>query len=404
VASFIESLKYHDWHSEERSLKIRRMSSAEALGIIKDKRSIPHLIQSLTEDPEAEVRAKVAWALGNLNASESSEFLTTALYDKDWRVRESAANSLGIIGDHDAIIPLFKLLDDEKEVVRQNALVALGNMGDNDTVNILLEYLRDKNDKIIHQGMVIFEEIGEKAVDPLKNGLNDIDWRIRALAVEALGHVGGEDAQKALIGVLHGWLKKDNNYFVRAKAAEVLGIKGDEDALKPLKKAYDKEHEQVRYNAYQSMKQIIRRISKSEIWNFDNDEISFDFTRNWEIIGTDNPKKVVKGQYGNNTITLSITKNVGVKDISVKEFSQMLKQVFDIQETKLMEESEFYKDGMECYLLLGENETVASTEILIISFKKSDLLYYMWFAGDPSVLNEAEDDINLMVESFKIYD
>lgn len=263
VLGLIESLKYHDWHSKDSNLKIRRMSSAEALGIIKDKRAIPHLIKSLSEDPDAEVRAKVAWALGNMNASESSEFLTMALYDGDWRVRSSAANSLGVVGDQDAVIPLFKLLDDNYEVVRQNAFVSLGNMDDNDSVTILLEFLRDKADGVVEQGMVIFEEIGEKAVDPLKNGLNDIDWRIRALAVEALGHVGGEDAQEALIGVLHGWLKKDNNYFVRAKAAEVLGIKGDENALKPLKKAYDKEHEQVRYNAYQSMKQIIRRINKS---------------------------------------------------------------------------------------------------------------------------------------------
>lgn len=403
VIDLLESLKYHDWHSNDIILRNKRMSSAEALGIIKDKRSIPYLIKSLTEDRDGEVRAKAAWALGEMNALESTAFLTMTLYDDDWRVRASSANSLGVIGDSSALIHLFQLLDDENEVVRQNALVALVETGDNTTVNILLEYLCDKEDEIIRQGLIIFEKMGKKAVDPLKKALKNKDWRVRAIAVEALGHIGGETSQKALIGVLQGWLKKDDNYFVRAKAAEVLGIKGDENALKPLKKAYEDDQELVRYNAYQSLKQIVKNINKSEIWNFDNGEISFDFTRNWEIIGTENPKKVVKGQYGNNTITLSITKNEKVEDISVEEFSQMIKQVFEFQETQLIDERDFYIGEMECYILIGENQSVAPTEIIIILFKKGDLLYYMWFAGDPLALNDDADDINLMVKSFYIY-
>lgn len=403
VFGLINSLKYQEWFTNHSSINNVRIYSAESLGIIGDMRAVPYLIQSLEEDPIGKVRAKAAWALGKIDSPESVDALTNALYDEEWGVRKSAASSLGTLKADNAIPYLYELLDDENELVRHEVLLALGKMGENQAMTILLDCVNDEDPDINLRSLAAFEEIGETALDPLKKALKDGDWRRRLRAVEALEKIGGETAQKALIGVIQGFFTKDDNFLVRAKAAEVLGIIGNEKALKPLKKAFDDNHEIVRYNAKQAIKEIIKNLNKYDIWSFDNGEISFNFTRNWEIISTDDPKKVVKGQYDNNTITLSITRNEEVFDISVKEFSGMLKHVFDIQKTELIEEIEFSKDDMDCYLLLGENQSVYPTKVMIICFKKYDLLYYMWFAGDPFALGNSQDEITLMVDSFNIY-
>lgn len=403
VFGLIKSLKYHEWSTNHSVINSVRVYSAESLGIIGDFRAVPYLVQSLEEDPIGEVRAKAAWALGRFDIPESIDALTVALHDDHWKVRKSAASSLGRINATDKLPFLHELLDDENELVRHEALIAMGKMGDTQAIDILLKSISDRDSEVGQRSLAAFEEIGETALDPIKKALKNGNWQTRVSAIEALEKVGGEAAQKALIGVIQGFFSKDDNFFVRAKAAEVLGIIGDENALKPLKKAYGDSHEIVRYNAKQAIKEIIKNINKYDIWNFDNGEISFNFTRNWEVVSTEDPKKVVKGQYDNNTITLSVTRNQDVYDISVKEFSKMLKHVFDIQNTKLIDEIEFTKDGMECYLLLGENEDVYPTKIMIISFKKYDLLYYMWFAGDYFALDNSKDEIKLMVDSFNIY-
>ena len=88
-------------------------------------------------------------------------------------------------------------------------------------------------------------------------------------------------------------------------------------------------------------------------------------------------------------------------DISVKEFSQMLKHVFDIQNTALIKEKEFTKDDMDCYLLLGENQKVYPTKIIIISFK-STTYCFIFGLQDPFALESSKDEISLIVNSFKI--
>ncbi|MDI9436034.1 MAG: HEAT repeat domain-containing protein [Euryarchaeota archaeon] len=402
VLGLIDSLKYHEWFTNHKVINSVRVYSAESLGVIGDPRAIMPLMESLEEDPIAEVREKAAWALGRFDTIESIDALTCALYDEEWMVRKSAANSLGTLQAIDKIPYLYELFDDENELVRNEALIALGKMGESKAIEILLNYLSDQDRDVNLRSLAAFEEIGTPAVEPLKKALKSGDWQVRLRAVEALEQIGGETVQKELISLIHGFFSKDNNYLVRAKAAEVLGVIGDEKALKPLRKACDDNHEIVRYNAKQAIREIIKNINKYEIWNFDNGEISFNFTRNWEMISTADPKKVVKGQYDNNTITFSITRNEDVFDISVKEFSQMLKHVFDIQNTALIKEKEFTKDDMDCYLLLGENQKVYPTKIIIISFKKYDLLFYLWFAGDPFALENSKDEISLIVNSFKI--
>lgn len=74
-------------------------------------------------------------------------------------------------------------------------------------------------------------EIGEPAVEPLIQALNNESWVVREAATEALGKIGDERAVEPLIKVLDD---EDETTFVREAAAEALGEIGDERAIEPL--------------------------------------------------------------------------------------------------------------------------------------------------------------------------
>jgi hypothetical protein len=39
---------------------------------------------------------------------------------------------------------------------------------------------------------------------------------------------------------------------------------------------------------------------------------------------------------------------------------------------------------------------------MIVAFKKKDLLYYLWFAGEPDNFDLFDEDIDFIVDSFHI--
>ena len=402
VDSLIDSLRYKSWHSDYVVLNSVRENSAEALGKIGDPRAVPYLIQSMQDDPDEEVRLKAAWALGEIGDPEAVDALIISLEDESWSVRRTAANALGMIGDHRAVPSLINALEDSDWHVRKYAAVSLGKMQDERAIPILLEAMDDEDADVRWKAMLALGKLGESAVDPLIKTLKNKNWRVRAKSSEVLGKIGGEKALNALICLLLG-KRKDNNRHVRGKAAEGLGRIGDERALEALRHAQKDEYKYVRDKADISIQKIIKPRKEVRILNYDNGEVSFDYSDHWEIITTSDAKKVVRGLYKNNSITLSLNRNTDVAEISSHEFAEMLKDVFRIQGSDVIDERYFEKYGMEVYEIYGENHEVTPTSILIISFKKEDLLYYMWFVGDPVAFEEAGEDIEIMVDNFYIY-
>jgi HEAT repeat protein len=402
VNALVEALRYKSWHSDYVILNAVRENSAEALGKIGDERATPYLIESMEEDPDEEVRLKAALALGEIGDPEATDALIAALEDKSGSVRRTAANSLGMIGDHRAVPYLIETLEDSDWHVRKYAAVALGKMKDEKAIPILLEAMDDEDADVRWKAMLALGKMGESAVNPLIKTLKNKNWRVRAKSAEVLGKIGGEDALNALICLLLG-KKRDKNRHVRGKAAEALGRIGDDRALKALKETQKDEYPYVRERADISIQKIIKPHKKAHILNYDNGEVSFDYSDHWEIVSTPDAKKVVRGLYVNNSITLSLNRNTDVTDISSHEFAEMLKDVFRIQGSEVVDERDFEKYGMEIYEIYGENHDVTPTSILIVSFKKEDLLYYMWFVGDPNAFEEASGDIEIMVDSFYIY-
>ena len=360
----IHVLEYQNWHDFYAVMGSVRETAAEALGVLGDKRAVEPLIKSLN-DKDEEVRWKAAWALGNIGDKRAVEPLIYLLYDERWTVRRFAASALGKIGDKQAVESLIQALNDEEWHVRKYAADALGKIGDEKAVHSLVKALNDEDNDVRWKAVVALGKMRTSAVEPLIEVLKNEDWNIRGRAAEALGKIGDERAVKPLIRALD-----DPYIYVRVKA---------EEAMKEMETA-------------------------TQIQTYDNGEISFDYPGSWEVISTLDMKKIVKGNSANGNITFSINKNTNLGDLTSQEVADTIRDVFIIQNSKIISETEFRADGIDVHTVIGENVSdIASTKIMVISFKMDDLLYYFWFSGGHESFKEAKEDIDLIVDNFRVY-
>ncbi len=224
-----------------------RLVAARNLGKIGNKRAIEALIESLHREPDEEVRATVAEALGYMGSRQATEPLALALRDRSEKVKVAAARSLGYLGDSSAIRLLVSALGDVDDRVRYAALNALkdpeGTVRDH-----LVEALRSK-DEDLRRGVAEtleavdwlpanseektlylvardrwaeVERIGEHALPILSELLDDRSIEVRANAVKTIARIGGDDAIAPLIRAL-----QDDAVVVRKRAERALVDSGD---------------------------------------------------------------------------------------------------------------------------------------------------------------------------------
>ena len=401
VESLIESMKYEKWQDDYTVLIAVRENSAEALGIIGDKRAIQPLIGTLIEDSDEEVRWKAAAALGKLNDESAVDALIAALKDKSWAVRRNATIALGDIGDEKGYEPLLSSINDKDWHVRKYAAIALGKIGDERAIDPLVKALNDEDSDVRWKSILALGKIGTPAVKPLLNAFETDEWQVRGRVAEVLGNIGDERAVEPLIFSLHNKKYKNQNKYVRGRIVEALGKIGDERAVDSLIRSLDDQYIYVRIKAEEALENIKSKGKGSWTVLFDNGEISFEYPHNWEIIETTDDKKVIKGSVANNAINFSINRNDEAEDICAEEFAEILKNVFMMQNSNITSEMGFKSKGMESYILVGENpHDLSMTKIMIVAFKKRDLLYYLWFAGEPEKFEIFDEDIDLIVDSF----
>jgi hypothetical protein len=119
--------------------------SAKALGRIGDRRGIDLLLAIIQHDKRATVRAGVAWALGVFREERARPLLIEVLSDDSSSVRANAATALGWLGDPAAIEPLAALLDDERVVyfrqtVAEFAVRALQRIGTEEALAVVASW------------------------------------------------------------------------------------------------------------------------------------------------------------------------------------------------------------------------------------------------------------------------
>lgn len=124
---------------------------------------------TLKMDPEVDVRAAAAAALGDLKQSSALPDLLTA-YEREteWLVLFSIVAALGELGDRQAFETLVGALQQENDLIRTAAAAALGDLGDPRAVEILA---------------------------PLAT---ESDWQLRYRVCLALGQLGGTASRMPL--------------------------------------------------------------------------------------------------------------------------------------------------------------------------------------------------------------
>jgi HEAT repeat protein len=105
-----------------------RAKSATALGRLGDRRAVSHLLDHLLTDEAPFVRARIASTLGQFDGPEVIDRLVRALGDSAWWVRMRAVEALEQIGTV-AEGPLLVALDDPDSEIRGRAAVTLERLG-----------------------------------------------------------------------------------------------------------------------------------------------------------------------------------------------------------------------------------------------------------------------------------
>lgn len=116
--------------SDEREHEGVRWHAANALGDHGDETVIP-VLGELLRAPSRHLRRQAAWSMQELGLRGAEPYLLTALNDPERDVRAAAAQALGSVGTHRAVEPLTKQAgSDDKLFARQEALAALSRLGE----------------------------------------------------------------------------------------------------------------------------------------------------------------------------------------------------------------------------------------------------------------------------------
>ncbi len=165
-------------------------------------------LRDLANSADPRVRAECAESLADMSGDDERpravEGLSVALGDPQPDVRAAAAFALGHIGDPSAVDRLIAGLDDDVPMPRQSCAIALGRIGDARAFDSLARALTDMQPDLRFQAATSLVEVDrERALEPLLAALDDEDNGevLSALAL-ALGELGDARAVDRLAEVL----------------------------------------------------------------------------------------------------------------------------------------------------------------------------------------------------------
>ncbi len=188
-----------------------------------DKKTAYELIKPLVKDDNVRVRyAAVSQmdTLGDVNKEESLEIIKERLYnDPESDVRAAAADAIGGLKLTQAFPDLKKVYNDTSDwLIQFSILAALGELGHEDGFDLLKEALESDNALLQTTAISALGELGNhKAVDLLVGFADNTDWQVRHRLAQALGKLGGDEAQKTLIS-----LAEDESNLVAQEAKNYL--------------------------------------------------------------------------------------------------------------------------------------------------------------------------------------
>lgn len=239
VVALIGALKHDNW--------IIRSEAAEILGALKARQACLSLISAMNDKNPLAGKSAAA-ALGKID----SQVLIDVLNHEKTRVRARAAWALGELKIHSSIQQLIAALDDKNTLVRGNVIESLGHIGDRAATPFLAQKLKDKNRVIREKAALALGKIGDpQAVEDLMGALKHKDWATQWKAALALGMIKDARAFEFLVSAL-----KNRRAEVRFAAAWALGEMNDPRAVEYLIPLLEDGHVTVQEKAREALKKI----------------------------------------------------------------------------------------------------------------------------------------------------
>lgn len=223
------------------------------------------LIEQLSH-PDRNVRSEAALSLGKLGDPSAVDALLKALVaDSDLFVREDITWALVRLGDF-AVQPLIDLLQDANPAARHHAAHALGKIGDKRAVEPLINALNDDDRNVLLKSAFTLGQFGDvKAIPALINLLGHGDTEVQSMIDNVLERFGASTLQPLIDSLDH------ERWQVREQAADILGLIGDQDVVPLLIDMLDDPEWQVRFAAMNALNHIGGIKSKKAIMGMGND-------------------------------------------------------------------------------------------------------------------------------------
>jgi HEAT repeat protein len=189
-----------------RRLAIENLWECEDPGIV------PSLLAALTQDPDPEVRAAAATALGAFVLMGETEdhgaaavrqmedgLLRSASDDRTLSVRSCALESLGF-SSREEVPPLIRqAYDSGSEALKRSALLAMGRSADKPWAPQVMTEMQSPAPVLRFEAARAAGELElREAVPALIELLEDVDSQVRRAAIWSLGQLGGTEAAEAL--------------------------------------------------------------------------------------------------------------------------------------------------------------------------------------------------------------
>ena len=145
------------------------VSQLDTLGINDKDAALEILRDRLFNDPEPDVQAAAADAIGGLKLVEAYEDLANTYHDtSEWLVQFSIIAALGELGDSRGFDLLKEALHSDNNLLQTAAIGSMGELGDTRAIPLLAAFADNE------------------------------DWQIRYRLVQALGRLGGEEAKRII--------------------------------------------------------------------------------------------------------------------------------------------------------------------------------------------------------------
>ena len=187
-------------NSEDFGERIRGLNQLRQI----DRDTAFEMVQPLITDNNTRVRYAAVSQLDTLGVTDkttSLELLRDRLFnDPEPDVQAAAADAIGGLKLDEAFADLDRVYHDTPEwLVQFSIIAALGELGDPKSFPLLKEALHSNNNLLQTAAIGSMGELGDdRAIPLLKNFVEHEDWQIRFRLVQALGRLGGDEAKAAI--------------------------------------------------------------------------------------------------------------------------------------------------------------------------------------------------------------